>query len=212
MQTKLWGRDSTVTVKKLLDVAYGAVMRVESPKGTKKVINLAEIAALDGLDDELGLLSGLLATSAEINRACDVSTRIVTLTASLTLDVATHEGKVLLLGEVGGDALLAVVLPAATGSGARYHFKVSVVNTSSYTIDTAGSDIFKGTIMGLNDAADTVSGWETSASTTDTITLNGTTMGGASIGDWVEVVDIATGVWSVAGQVTQSGSEATPFS
>lgn len=207
---KLWGRENTVRVNHLLDVAYGATMRVESPKGTKKIINLAEIAILDGLDDELGLLPGLLATAAEINRVCDVSTRLVTLVASGALDLATHGDKTLLLGEVGGDALLALTLPAATGTGTRFKLIVSVVNTSSYTIARAGSDTIRGVLMGTADSGDTVVGYESGAAAL--ITLNGSTKGGAAIGDWVELEDILTGVWSVRGQLTQSGSEASPFS
>ena len=45
-----------------------------------------------------------------------------------------------------------------------------------------------------------------------TITLNGTTTGGVNKGDWIELEDIASGVWGVAGTITGSGTEATPFS
>lgn len=151
------------------------------------------------------------ATAAELNRVADVSSRIVTITGDLTLTEATHSDKVLLLGEVGGDAAVAVTLPAATGSGARFHFKVSVVNTSGYTIKVTGNDTMDGAMILHQDGADTVVSFNTAADS-DTITLNGTTTGGVSIGDWLEVVDIATDQWAVTGIVTASGTEATPFS
>jgi hypothetical protein len=44
------------------------------------------------------------------------------------------------------------------------------------------------------------------------VTLNGTTTGGVSIGDWVEFEDILGTGWAVRGVVNQSGTEATPFS
>lgn len=160
---------------------------------------------------ELNILDGVLATAAEINRATDVSTRIVTHVATGAITLADHEGKINLLGEVGGNAAVTLTLPAATGTGGRYRFIVSVVNTSNYLIKVTTDDTMDGSILSLQDAADTVVGWETAADS-DTITLNGTTTGGVSIGDWVELIDIATDQWMVTGIVTSSGSEATMFS
>lgn len=152
------------------------------------------------------------ATATELNRACDVSTRIVTLTEDTTLTAATHDGKTLLLGEVGGNAQATMTLPAATGSGAIFMFKVSVVNTSNYIIEVAdATDTIDGTIMFLADGGNTVVGFEADG-TDDTITMNGTTTGGAAIGDWIELQDIASNQYAVRGQMTATGTEATPFS
>ena len=169
---------------------------------------LADTAVLDDL-------STMAATAAEIDAVADVSTRIITLVASGAISQATHEGKTLLLGEVGGNALCAMTLPAATGSGARYLFRVSVVNTSNYTITTNGTDVFNGTI--LNHDIDITDGTLLHAfpATTQTIiTLNGSTTGGSIIGDYVEIEDILTGKWFVTGIVScAAGSNpATPFS
>ena len=41
---------------------------------------------------------------------------------------------------------------------------------------------------------------------------NGTTTGGVAIGDFIELIDIATDKWLVFGHTTTSGTEATPFS
>lgn len=158
--------------------------------------------------------TALAATAAEVNRVADVSGRIVTLTGATTISEATHEGKTLLLGEVGGNASLTVTLPAATGSGARYRFVVSVVNTSNYVINasTNGAD-FVGYIIAnsTGDTPDLAQPWPAGAND-NTITLNGSTTGGQAIGDWIEVQDILENEWMVTGLVSASGTEATPFS
>lgn len=153
-----------------------------------------------------------LATAAEINRVADVSTRIVTLTASASITAASHEGKTLLLGEVGGNALLTATLPAATGSGAKYLFKVSVVNTSNYVITKTGNDTFAGVVAMLDNDSNAATAYAASG-TDNTLTLNGTTTGG-QIGDWVEFEDILADVWAVRGMlmVPAGSNVADPFS
>lgn len=147
-------------------------------------------------------------TKTNLNSIQDV----VTIVATDALTAAEHAGRVNLLGEVGGDAAVTLTLPAATGSGARYEFIVSVVNTSNYVIQVdSASATMEGLIVGAADGGNTVNGWESGASD-DTITLNGTTTGGAAIGDWVTLIDMGTNLWHVRGQITQTGTEATPFS
>ena len=136
--------------------------------------------------------------------------RLRTLTASTTITAEQHDGQVLLMGASG--AALSFTLPAANGTGARFRFVVSVVNTSNYVIQVANAtDVMSGSIWSTQDGGDTVVGWET-ASTSDTVTLNGTTTGGVNIGDYVELQDIKSGFWSVTGLMVSSGTEATPFS
>lgn len=137
--------------------------------------------------------------------------RIRTLTASTTITAEQHDGQTLLMGASG--AALTFTLPAASGTGARFRFRVSVVNTSNYVIQVANStDVMAGGLMAnTDDASNAVQGFET-ASTSDTITLNGTTTGGVNLGDWIELEDIKSGVWGVTGIITCSGTEATPFS
>ena len=135
-------------------------------------------------------------------------TPIVTLTATGNITAATHAGKTLLMGEVGGNAAATFTLPAATGSGAEYRFIVSVVNTSNYKIQDIAID---GSVILHQDSANTVQTFNTVAAS-DTITLDGTTTGGVSIGDELTLVDMATNQYSVKGVLTASGTEATPFS
>ena len=147
----------------------------------------------------------------EIVRVCDVSTRVVTLAASTTIAVATHENKILLLGKSG--AAYTMTLPAASGSGAIYRFIVSVVNTSNYVITVTGNDTIDGSVDIL-DLAGTAQASYAATGTVNTITLNGTDQGGA-IGDWLEFRDIAADQWAISGGLTVPAAStpvADPFS
>ena len=141
---------------------------------------------------------------------------LVTLVEDTTITNALHAGRVLLMGEVGGDASATFTLPAATGTGAEFKFIVSVVNTSNYVIQVAdATDTIDGSVVVTNDSTDggtaSLISWPTVAAS-DTITLNGTTTGGVNIGDYILLTDIATNQYSVSGLLNASGSEATPFS
>ena len=140
---------------------------------------------------------------------------LVTLTADTTITNAAHAGRVLLMGEVGGDASATFTLPAATGTGAEFKFIVSVVNTSNYVIQVTGNDTIDGSVVVTNDSTDggtaSLISWPTVAAS-DTITLDGTTTGGVNIGDYVLLTDIATDQYTVSGLLNASGTEATPFS
>lgn len=163
-------------------------------------INVLELGSVDG--------EAVLATADEINRAADVSTRIVNATAStLAVTEADHDSKVVTLNRAAG---IAVTLPAATGSGTKLHFVTGTTFTSSATIKVTGNDIMTGLAIVAQDAADTAVAFETAADT-DTITFNGTTTGGIK-GDSVELIDIAADLWWVRVMSSATGTEATPFS
>lgn len=149
------------------------------------------------------------ATAAEINRAADASGRIVNVTAStLTVTETTHDGKIITLNRAAG---IAVTLPAASGSGTKLLFVLgTTVTSNSTTIKVVGDDIMTGSCVVLQDAADTLVGFET-ASDSDTLTWNGTTTGGIK-GDSVELIDIAADLWFVKVLQSATGTEATPFS
>lgn len=152
--------------------------------------------------------TALTASAAELNLN-KVSTRLVALSGNVGITQATHEGHIMTMSQTGGARTY--TLPAATGGGGVYRFLVTAVNTSNYIITRAGSDTIKGHLQFAGDnASNGVTGFETSTATT--ITLNGTTTGGAAIADYVELIDCASAVWCVRGEVTESGSEATPFS
>lgn len=150
------------------------------------------------------------ATAAELNRAMDVSGRLVAAGATLTLTEAAHDGKTILLDTATGSV---VTLPAASGSGAKFRFKVSVTATSnSHIVKVAdATDIIQGVILAMSDGSAAALGWEAGAAD-DTITLNRSTTGTAKIGHYLELEDIAANTWAVHGIIAQSGIEATPFS
>lgn len=112
-----------------------------------------------------------------------------------------------------------VTLPAATGTGNKYKFLVTVLATSnSHVVKVANAtDFFIGMITGVSDDPATVKGWiaansGTVATNSDTVTLNRGTTGSVSVGEWIEVEDVATATWAIRGLISQTGTEATPFS
>jgi hypothetical protein len=164
-----------------------AVPRNAFPKALKRLY--------DWLDDELG---------------GDPEQRLIACGSALTLTVAEHDGKTILLDTAAGST---ATLPLATGSGARIKFQISTTATSnSHKIQVGdATDVMAGVIMALSDDTAAVKGWAAGA-TDDTITFNRTTTGLAKKGNWVEVEDVAENLWLVRGQIEQSGTEATPFS
>lgn len=132
------------------------------------------------------------------------------ITAALTLTEAVHAGRTGLFDIAAG---VTVTLPRAVGSGAIYRFFVKTAVTSvGDKIQVANADdviqgIISSTLVGT---PTTNNGW-IAGSTGDTITLNGTTTGGLR-GDWIELQDVAAGLFTVRGQTSQSGTGATPFS
>jgi len=138
--------------------------------------------------------------------------------STLTLTKATHGGKTIQLDTLTGSV---VTLPAATGTGAKFKFYVSVLATSnSHIVKVASAtDFFVGEIMGARtDSGNAVLGFcaansGTVATNSDTITLNRTTTGSVNVGEWIEVEDVATATWQVRGMLTATGAAfATPFS
>src|SRR3990172_2184413 len=88
------------------------------------------------VDDDLTVTGDLTVTNL-LTVTGSFKQSMVTITATGSITAAAHAGRTLLLGEVGGDALVTITLPAATGTGNRYVFMVSVVNTSNYVIKVA---------------------------------------------------------------------------
>jgi hypothetical protein len=157
------------------------------------------------------LATALAATVTELARVADVSTRNINVGSTLAVTEAAHDSKTLLLNTTTGSV---ATLPASTGSGARFKFRVSVLATSnSHIVKVANaSDIIQGSIVLVDqDTVGTVTGYVTTA-TDDTVTLNRSTTGSVTRGEWLEFEDIATNLWSVKGVLTNTGASATPFS
>ena len=169
--------------------------------------------AVDGTATVGGTLgvTGLLSPNGGISHA------VVTLLATDAITEAEHAGRTLSMADVGGNTDCVFTLPAATGTGNVYKFVVGVVNTSTngYKIQVVGNDTIDGTLVAVDDDgagnAASVKHWPTAADS-DTITLDGDTTGGAAIGDWIELTDLAADQWVIKALVNTSGTIATPFS
>lgn len=173
--------------------------------------NVLEAAGVTASAAELNnAADGMTATAAEVTRVADLSARIVDLAATaLSVTLTEHGDRIVTLSHTG--AASTATLPAATGTGMKVTFIVAAVNTDNHVIAAAGSDTLEGVAWMANDTDNTVSAFESTA-TDDKITLNGTTTGGAAIGDKVELVDYASGKWCVHALLTGTGTEATPLS
>lgn len=139
------------------------------------------------------------------------SARYVAAGATLTLTAATANKKTVKLDTAGGSA---VVLPAATGAGVKVRFLVTLLATSAaHVISAAGSDVMIGLLFGARiDSGNAVLGFA-AQSTSNTITLNRTTTGSVTKGEWVTAEDVASGIWAIEGFLTATGAAfATPFS
>ena len=139
-----------------------------------------------------------------------LSTPPVSVTgATLTCTKDVHAGRTTVISAVAG---CAVTLPAATGTGSVYRFIIGATITSnSTTIKVANTtDVMSGRAFVISDGAAAVLGYATGA-TSDTITLNGTTLGGL-IGDHIEIIDAIAGTFAVRVFTAATGTEATPFS
>lgn len=130
------------------------------------------------------------------------------LTASATLN-SSYVGAPVVVNAAAG---LTLTLPAASGTGEEYDIVIGTTVTSNNVIIQVAnaSDVMTGVAINAADGGDTAVMFET-ASTSDTITLNGTTKGGVK-GDRIVLRDIAANTWHVQVIGSATGSEATPFS
>lgn len=130
-------------------------------------------------------------------------------TSTLSLTGSTHGLTTVVANRAAG---ITMTLPAASGTGVKFHIVVGTTITSNNLIVQVAnsSDVMTGTALNAADAGDTAVIFETGASD-DTITMNGTTKGGIK-GDIIQLQDIATNLWSVFVRGSATGTEATPFS
>lgn len=132
--------------------------------------------------------------------------------ATLTVTKALHDGKTIVFDTAAGSV---ITLPAATGTGAKYRFVVSVLCTSnSHIVQCVGTDMMQGAcgIVDTDTSDATIQFAALVGDTFDTVTMNRTTSGLGAPGDYIEIEDIITGVFSVRGVIRASGVVITPFS
>jgi hypothetical protein len=160
----------------------------------------------------------VLATAAEINKACDESAKaVVSITAAtLTITQALHAGKIMTFDKVDG---IDVTLPEATGTGDTYTFVLGTALTSDtitiLTPDIVNSDMV-GNVLTIDLDSATTGHWFSSVlgDGNNSITMNMTSQGGVNIGaDWYKLTDIKADIWHVEGQylVPTGSNPATPF-
>jgi hypothetical protein len=131
----------------------------------------------------------------------------IRLTTATTLNVDGYAGKTILMDSATG---FIVTLPAATGSGAMFKIVVTTtVSSGSHVIRVANaSDVMAGTLDIATDIAGVTC---PTTSTSDTITMSGSTTGGV-IGSTIFLEDVKANLWAVSGGLVSTGAEATPFS
>ena len=177
-----------------------------------------QLIIADGVDGSVAWLkgdsAGDLTFGAGITVGGSFQQAVHTFVATDAITVIEHAGRILLLGEVGGNADVVLTLPDATGSGNVYEFIVSVTMASNtYKIACPDADnTITGTIQYLDLDGNAVSAFGTVAAS-DTITLNGGTQGG-QVGDTLTLIDLVANKWMVKGQmrVPAGANPATPFS
>lgn len=202
MLTKFF--DLAVIKKKLL-LKKGAVLTTTSTAGVETDVTAEDLAAA-------AALSGLTATVDELNRTSDISTRVVTTTATaLSLTVTQHAERVVLVNS-NSTVANTFTLPVATGSGAKFTIVNNIAQTQGTVVVAASGtlDTLKGVALIGDTTAETAGAFLTSA-TSDKLSMNLTTTGGLG-GDQVELLDGAANVWTVRATLTGSGTLATPFS
>lgn len=151
-------------------------------------------------------------TSCQFNSMTSAGGGGAAVAAGATLAMTSSQaGKTVLLNTLAGSV---VTLPASTGSGAVYRFIVSVLATSnSHIVKVANSsDTMQGIIFSMDDTAANAVAFAAVAGTDDTITLNRSTTGSVTVGEQLEIRDLALNVFQVTGGISNTGSPATPFS
>jgi hypothetical protein len=107
-------------------------------------------------------------------------------------------------------ATTTITLPKANGSGAEIWLATGIIAVSQ-VIQTSGSDKLVG-VIDIGATASTNKNVFAGAGTAVKVTLNGSTQGGAEIGDQLFFTDLKAAVWMVTGWLLGSGSIVTPFS
>jgi len=131
--------------------------------------------------------------------------------ATLSLTKASHDGKTIVFDTAAGSIL---TLPASAGTGAKFRCVVSLLcSSNSHILKCVGTDMMQGAlgIVDTDTSDATIQFAALVGDTFDTVTMNRTTTGLGAPGDYVEVEDIKSGIWSVRGVIRASGTVATPF-
>ena len=147
---------------------------------------------------------------------------VVSLTATATLTVAEHAGRILTCNAASGVFTLPTITSGSSSDvagandynvlsnlGCTYLFWVQTLAVDM-DIKTDGTDKFYGAIFNGVDSAATGECFAADGANNDVFTQNGGTKGG-KIGSWVEFTAIASAAYYVRGSLIGTASVATPF-
>lgn len=116
-----------------------------------------------------------------------------------------------LLNAVAGSTL---TLPAATGTGNQYRVLVTATTTSNAhkILAASSSDFINGISYGFTGSTAKV--FASAAATNHSIQMpfTGSQPSGGFIGDWFEVTDSATNLWTISGFYQAGTTPTTPYS
>ena len=151
---------------------------------------------------------------------------VVDADSSTSLTVASHAGRIVhnnaagavtyTLPAINANSDSAVAGPGAdlnnlSNIGATFEIFASITKTGNLVVQVANSnDVMVGSAKFIDDTSDNMVGFET-ASTSDTITLNGSTTGGVTFSK-ITCTAISSTQWKVDVESGCTGSPATPFS
>ena len=131
--------------------------------------------------------------------------------STLTVTPAMNNGVILLNAAAGST----VTLPAATGTGNKYQFRVTTTATSNAhkILAASVSDFLNGNAIGHTAAGATLA-FSAAAATAHSIQMPfaGTQPSGGFIGDYFNFVDVGTNLWAVDGMYQAGTTATTPFS
>jgi len=214
---RLHDKQDKLTITDVLRLAKGASLKVVNTDGSEATISLTELATLDGLTSsvaELNILDGVTATGAEINRTSDISARVVTTTATVLALTVTEHGDRVVLVNTNSTVANAFTLPVAAGTGAKFTVVNNIAQTQGSVVVAASGtlDVMKGIALVANTSTTVNAIAALTSATSDKVTFNRTTTGGAGPGDYVEAIDIAANTWAVRVVAGSVGGAATPFS
>ena len=151
---------------------------------------------------------------------------VVDADSSTSLTVASHAGRIVhnnaagavtyTLPAINANSDSAIAGPGAdinnlSNIGATFEIFSSITKTGDLVVQVANSnDVMVGGAKFIDDTSDNMVGFET-ASTSDTITLNGSTTGGVTFSK-ITCTAISSTQWKVDVESGCTGSPATPFS
>lgn len=131
--------------------------------------------------------------------------------STLTVTPAMNNGVILLNAAAGST----VTLPAATGTGNRYQFRVTTTASSNAhkILAASVSDFLNGNAVGHTAAGATLA-FSAAAATAHSIQMPfaGTQPSGGFIGDYFNFIDVGANLWAVDGMYQAGTTATTPFS